>query len=143
MLRTLVRSFVVSGFLLTLAISYHPAYSQATGTIVGTRPGADRANPPATPPASSRAESGPNGQFTLRNLLPGAYMVCVRVKGGGYLDPCTWSPIAPTVKIATGQALTGYSVVVKKGVSVQVRLNDPSRLLQAPATPGQRAPTSG
>jgi hypothetical protein len=81
--------------------------------------------------AFGRAESGANGTFTIGNLSPGSYHICADVKGGGYLDPCAWEPILPTVQVAVGQTLSSYRLIAKKGTQLQVRVNDPAGVLSA------------
>jgi hypothetical protein len=66
--------------------------------------------------------------------------VCVRVKGGGYLDPCTWSPSAPTVQINAGQTVKGYRAVTQKGAIVKVRVNDSDHVLGTTPAAGAVAP---
>src|ERR1035438_3298236 len=82
-------------------------------------------------PAFGRAESGTDGTFTIGNLSPGIYYICADVKGGGYLDPCAGEPIVPTVQVAAGQTLNSYRLIAKKGISLQVRVNDPAGVLSA------------
>src|SRR5205085_1444112 len=54
----------------------------------------------AMPPLNARVQAGQDGTFSISNLPAGGYTVCVQVIGGGYLDPCSWSPEAPSVQIA-------------------------------------------
>src|SRR5207247_167164 len=56
-------------------------------------------------PVNVRAQAAADGTFSMTGLQAGTYTVCVQVKGGGYLDPCTWSPVAPTVQIDAGQTV--------------------------------------
>jgi hypothetical protein len=85
--------------------------------------------------ASGHAESSANGAFTVGNLPAGTYHVCADIKGGGYLDPCAWEPITPTVQVAAGQTVTGYRLTAKKGTLLQVRVNDPAGVLSASSPP--------
>src|SRR5438128_2610082 len=67
------------------------------------------------------------------------YSVCAAVSGGGYLNPCTWGA-APQITLTTGQALTGYRLVLKKGAPIQVRLIDAGGILETTAAPHKTAP---
>jgi hypothetical protein len=119
--------------------------TQSVGSLAGTVVGDDgkvlaaavTANRTGQPPASGRAMSGADGTFTIANLPAGTYRLCAAVKGRGYLDPCAWSPIATTVQVGAGQAVTGFRLIVKKGATVQVRLNDAAGVLSAVAVPNQ------
>jgi hypothetical protein len=122
--------------------------AQSPGSVAGTVVGDDGTMLAASvtairtgqPPASGRAIAGPDGAFTIANLPAGTYSLCASVKGRGYLDPCTWSPVAPTVQVGPGQTVTGFRLIVKKGAIVQVRLNDAAGALSAVAAPNQAAP---
>ena len=94
----------------------------------------------STPPAVITAQSAKDGTFSLAKLAAGNYMLCVRVAGGGYLDPCTWSPQSPTFQIAAGQTLTGFRLVTAKGSTVKVRINDPDHMLGSTPVPASVAP---
>jgi len=50
------------------------------------------------------ATTDPHGQFTLSNLVPGGYAICVQELGGPHLNPCQWSG-PKQVTIAAGQTL--------------------------------------
>ncbi len=89
------------------------------GSVSGTVTGSDGqpllAVITALGPASGRAQSSANGAFTLSSLAPGRYNLCAAVKTPGYLDPCAWEPVLPTVQVVARQATTGYRLVAKKG----------------------------
>ena len=74
--------------------------------------------------------TGIGGAFDIGSLPQGQYTLCVQVPGGGFLDPCRWSrPIV--VKLATGQSQTGVRIILARGSIVQIRVNDPLKLLPA------------
>jgi hypothetical protein len=83
------------------------------------------------------ATADANGAFSVSNLPSGRYMLCASVPGAPYLDPCIWHrPVAVTVSAAA----TGTpSLTLEKGVFLNVRINDPQRLLpqtlDGPLTP--------
>jgi len=122
--------------------------AQATATFSGAVFGSDGKSLGATivvrragpSPAAGHADTGSDGVFSIRNLPAGAYTVCAQSKSSGYLDPCAWSPAPPVVHIAAGQAIAAYRLVLQKGSVVQVRLNDPARVLDTPAAVGKTAP---
>lgn len=124
------------------------AFAQPSGQLSGVVVGDDGqplvavvvANRAGTPPASGHAESAVDGSFSISGLSPGVYDLCASVKGGGYLDPCAWSPELPTARIAAGQATTGYRLVLKKGSKLQVRVNDLTKVLESPPASGKSAP---
>jgi len=97
------------------------------------------ANRIGAPAWSVRAESAADGSFSFSLLPAGAYELCAAVKGDTYLDPCVWAASIPSVKVDT-QAVSGYRLVVKKGVTLTVRLNDPRQVLDAVALPGKTVP---
>src|ERR1700682_1271979 len=139
---------VLFGILLFGAACLQVVPAQSLGSIGGTVVGDDgallaasvTANRSGQPPASGRAIAGPGGAFTIANLPAGTYSLCAAVKGRGYLDPCTWSPFAPTVQVGPGQTVKGFRLIVKKGAIVQVRLSDAAGALSAVAAAKQTAP---
>ena len=139
---------VLFGVLLFGGPCHQALMAQSLGSVAGTVVGDDgntlaasvTANRSGQPPASGRAMAGPDGTFTIANLPAGTYSLCAAVKGRGYLDPCTWSPVAPSVRVGPGQTVRGFRLIVKKGAIVQVRLNDAAGALSAVAAPNQAAP---
>lgn len=86
------------------------------------------------PTLSGRTETAIDGSFSLSGLTDGQYQLCVADKDGAYLDPCAWSTTPPTVTVAAERPISGYKLIVVKGVPLQVQINDPSGLLQASNT---------
>ena len=122
--------------------------SQSTGKISGVVVGTDGKPVPATvsvyklgpPPASGRGDTAADGSFTISNLPAGTYDLCASAKSDGYLNTCAWSaPVSP-LQLKAGQSIVGYRIVLKKGSSLQVRLNDPAGNLDAPPAKGSVAP---
>jgi len=92
---------------------------------------------PGEAQVSNVATAGANGAFSVSNLPSGQYMLCASVPGAPYLDPCIWHrPVAVTVSAA---ATSMPSLTLEKGVFLNVRVNDPQRLLpqtlDGPLTP--------
>jgi hypothetical protein len=124
------------------------APQSSTGKISGVVAGDDgkllmavvTANRAGGPVGTIRATTASDGSFVLSGLPAGSYALCTSVKGGGYLDPCDWSAVVPTVQVGVGQAVSGYRLVAKKGWTLQVRVNDPSKALDSAAGPAKSSP---
>jgi hypothetical protein len=71
------------------------------------------------------------GAFAALDLPPGYYVICAGFPGAAYLDPCQWST-SPNVTLSAG-AVGTPSLVLRKGVFLRVRVNDPARLLPSEA----------
>ena len=76
-----------------------------------------------------RAVLDQKGAFRIGFLPPGEYFACVRATGGLWLDPCEWDSKLPTVSIQDEQSTADLKVTLKKGTVVEVRVDDPGRLL--------------
>ncbi|MGA2501666.1 MAG: carboxypeptidase-like regulatory domain-containing protein [Tepidisphaeraceae bacterium] len=77
------------------------------------------------PPVLS-AKAGLDGSFTLPNLTPGGWIVCV--EAAGYLNPCHWST-APAFTVAAGQTISNATVHMDQACTLQIRVKDPQGLL--------------
>lgn len=77
---------------------------------------------------NDRVSAGIDGSFALTALPDGAYLVCVDVPAGGYLDPCLWSR-GIALKVSLRQAVPLGHIVLKKGAVLRVRINDANHLL--------------
>jgi len=88
------------------------------------------------PPASQTVQSALDGTFQLQKLPPGEYRLCAQVAGETYLDPCHWSPpqaaSGSTVTLKPGQAAGGIRIDLRPAALMQVRINDPQKLLSQP-----------
>ncbi|MCW5982620.1 MAG: hypothetical protein KIT09_31320 [Bryobacteraceae bacterium] len=73
--------------------------------------------------------SDARGTFTVSNLPAGDYVVCAEVPSAPYLDPCKWSA-SPMLTLSAG-AVGRPAVVLRRGVFLRVRVNDPEGLLPA------------
>ncbi len=71
--------------------------------------------------------SDANGAFSVPDLPVGEYQLCAEVPSGPYLDPCKWS-VAQRTTVLAGSIATP-TIVLKKGVVLKVRVNDPPGLL--------------
>lgn len=82
---------------------------------------------------SRSTSSDPNGAFAALDLPAGDYVVCAEVPSAAYLDPCKWST-SPKVTLSAG-AVAMPPLVLKKGVLLRVRVNDPAGLLPTQVGP--------
>jgi hypothetical protein len=80
---------------------------------------------------SSRVSSDSTGAFLVPNLPPGDYEICGEHPSVALLNPCKWST-PPRVTISAG-AESIPSVVLKRGVFLNVRVNDATGLLSSAA----------
>jgi hypothetical protein len=82
---------------------------------------------------SRSTSSDPNGAFAALDLPAGEYLLCAEVPAAAYLDPCKWSTsLKVTVSAGT---LAMPALVLKKGVFLRVRVNDPAGLLPTQVGP--------
>ena len=78
--------------------------------------------------------SDSQGKFTLGSLPVGDYQICAYSASVAYLDPCRWQ--SGTALTITGSATANLQIILKKGVFVNVRIKDPTGILQsAPLSP--------
>jgi|SRR5271157_1180306 len=70
------------------------------------------------------------GAYNFTGLEPGQYLVCVQTPGGANLDPCQWSKPAP-ITVSSGATTANQATTAVKGALIQVRINDPLKLLDA------------
>ncbi|MBI1898203.1 MAG: carboxypeptidase regulatory-like domain-containing protein [Acidobacteria bacterium] len=111
------------------------SYSRIT-RLVGP---AARARPaPGEAIVRSRISSDTNGAFAVSNLPAGEYVLCAEVPGARFLDPCKWSS-SPKLTVVAG-AVHRPAVVLKKGVFLKIRVNDPGGLLPPVKNDPSRAP---
>ena len=75
----------------------------------------------------SSVSADTNGVFALSSLPAGDYYLCPEVPSAPYLNPCKWFS-TPQVTISAG-AVQRPSLVLKRGVFLRVRVNDPAGLL--------------
>lgn len=76
---------------------------------------------------SGTVSTNANGKFTILALPSGVYLLCSNVPSAVYLDSCTWGR-AVRVSVSAG-AIASASLVLQKGVYLNVRVNDPQGLL--------------
>jgi hypothetical protein len=128
-----LRAIFVSIVLLT-----HAALAQTTARIQGTVN--DDSGKPVTAAhvvaalqsltdhSTYSAVTGPKGEYALDNLKPGQYSLCTQAPGGPHLNPCQWST-GPQATVAAGQTIANQALTVTKGAILQLRLDDPQKLI--------------
>jgi hypothetical protein len=68
------------------------------------------------------------GAYSFTGLDPGQYQLCVQTPGGPNLDPCHWSQPA-LITVSSGLTTANQTTTAVKGSVLQVRINDPLKLL--------------
>ncbi len=83
---------------------------------------------PGEPFANGTAAADTGGAFGATGLPAGSYTLCASVPSAPYVDPCVWrQPILATLAAGTTSTPT---LVLEKGVFLNLRINDPMHLLQ-------------
>lgn len=77
------------------------------------------------PPVLS-VKAGLDGRFTLSNLPPGGWTVCV--EAAGHLNPCHWST-APAFTVSAGQTISNTVVRLDAAYTLHIRVRDPQGLM--------------
>ena len=120
-----------------------PAQGGSPGAVSGRVVGEDGralraivAAQPAGAGGPTRVLTALDGTFTFAALPPGKYIICADVpveqaslSNDPFLNGCPWNMPPATIQLAGGQTLAGVQVVVPKGVLVQVKIQDPEKLL--------------
>jgi len=75
------------------------------------------------------ATSLSDGSFSFNGLIEGDYRICVHSAGTAWLNPCEWGPQSPPVTISKLQTSVKNPIILKLGVFVSIRVEDPSQLL--------------
>ncbi|MFN0101993.1 MAG: hypothetical protein ACKV2U_07880 [Bryobacteraceae bacterium] len=105
--------------------------------------------PSITPPAlanipvvssglAARATTAANGQFDITANLTGDFLVCVQPDDFDHLDPCKWG-IPPQVQLTSSAKQDLGNIVMRRGVSLKVIIEDPTGLMGDAAEVGQGA----
>jgi len=80
-----------------------------------------------TPSGLPRQQAVTDVQGRLNVLVAdGEYSVCVSSDYKGLLSSCEWNLSESIVKVAA--PLTQFKIILKRGVTLRIRLNDPARL---------------
>jgi hypothetical protein len=70
------------------------------------------------------------GQVSFTGLPFGIYSVCVEPQNQLYIQPCQWSP-PDTVHLTSQNASGIISLAVRRGIPVDIRIDDPDGLLNS------------
>jgi hypothetical protein len=77
--------------------------------------------------ASGTITTDANGRFTAAGLPFATHLLCAHVPSAPYLDPCVWGQtVRATVSAGV---IANQTLILTKGVYVNVRVNDPMHLL--------------
>lgn len=71
-------------------------------------------------------------------MEPGKYRLCAQAPASIWLNPCEWGRQNLIVTLSSAQRVTGFTVIMKKGIAVPIRIDDPAQVLaqQEDKTPG-------
>lgn len=96
--------------------------------------GASPAAPGSTPSTGVAAFTAgqparPDGTFGFPGLDPGVYEFCASFPGTAWLNSCEWSGPSPRVTVKAEQILDGVVLTMKKGLALNIRVNDAGQYL--------------
>jgi hypothetical protein len=74
--------------------------------------------------------TGKKGEYSLENLKPGKYTVCVHKPGGFQLNSCQWSA-GDQFTVGKGETLADRTLSVAAGALLQIRIADPGKVMSA------------
>lgn len=99
--------------------------------ITGGSVMARRASAPSVRAARTdwHATSGDRGLFRFEGLPDGQYALCAQVPSSTWINPCAWGLRPPVMTISVGRPAASVIVVLKRGVLVPVRVDDPGQRL--------------
>jgi hypothetical protein len=89
---------------------------------------------PPYPPGRLRktewvATSKDAGSFRFDALYYGPYRLCAQVPGSAWLNPCEWGLRPETATLSIANQSPSVTIILKKGVAVPIRVDDPGRSL--------------
>jgi hypothetical protein len=82
-----------------------------------------------TPQTLWSAASGTGGAFQVSGLSVGTYKICAQVPDSVWLNPCEWGLKPAQVTLSAGQPNATVKIVLSKGATVRIRVDDASHLL--------------
>ena len=74
--------------------------------------------------------TGKSGEYSLDNLKPGTYTLCVHKPGGPHINACQWST-GSQFTLGKGETLSNQTVAVVAGALLQIHIADPGKLMGA------------
>jgi hypothetical protein len=69
------------------------------------------------------------GSVRITALPQGKYTTCVIVPDTNWLSPCEWNIPTPSVSITADSPTTAATILMRRGVTLTVRVDDPLQLL--------------
>lgn len=100
-------------------------------SVTGTHPNTQQMPAPGEVAVHGEVETDSTGSLTVTGLPVGRYVLCAEVRSAAWLNPCIWQQ--PVVVAVSDGATTTQSLVLVKGVFLNVRVRDPKGLM--PQTP--------
>jgi hypothetical protein len=76
------------------------------------------------------ATSGAGGSFRFDVPYFGQYRLCAQVPNSTWLNPCEWGLQPPVTSLSSAQKSVSLTMVVKRGVAIPIRVDDPGQLLK-------------
>jgi hypothetical protein len=73
--------------------------------------------------------SGGGGSFRFDGLADGRHRLCAQMLDSTWLNPCEWGLQSPVVSLPGAERIVSVTMVLKRGVAVPIRVDDPGRLL--------------
>ncbi len=73
--------------------------------------------------------TGAGGSFRFDGLNDGQYRLCAQAPNSTWLNPCEWGLQAPKLSLSSAQPSTTVTMVLKKGVALPIRIDDPGQFL--------------
>jgi hypothetical protein len=144
--------YFVSILVLCMSLAAVSLFAQTAttkgGSLSGVVTGDDKqplsalviATKPGPPLVRTTVQSGADGAFSFPGLAAGEYQICASIANNAYLNPCTWAPISPTAEVTAGQSTTGFKLIMRKGATLTVKINDPELALTSAAVAGKVGP---
>jgi hypothetical protein len=84
---------------------------------------------PAPVVISQSVTAAADGTFTISALPTGTYKICVTDKSGTFTNPCEWVDAITPVAVTNGKTTSSVSVSLRRGSTLQVRVNDVASVL--------------
>ena len=75
------------------------------------------------------AVTSTTGIATFELLPSGQYTICAQAASGNWLNPCEWGAARPSIVVPGTRESVGPTLVLKRGATVSIRVDDPSGLL--------------
>lgn len=76
-----------------------------------------------------RTVSAASGAFRFSGLPEGQYTLCAQVPSSTWMNSCEWSLTPSVVSILRGQPSVSITLVMRNGVAVPIRIEDPGQSL--------------